>query len=126
LRGKLITNAPSYLTGNVLLGATQGAATAYAQMQTTNQTSSFGSTSSTVTGSPVKYVEGQAGTNAANQAQQWWHDREENSFDAIYVPSGQEIVVNFAKQIDIDYNPQGRKLEYAQNNLYANTVRSLD
>lgn len=125
IRGKLITNAPSYLTGNILLSAGQGAAGAYAKMQTTDQTSAFGSTSSSVTGSPWKYVLGQSGVNAANEAQQWWHDREENSFDAIYVPSGEKIVVNFAKQIAIDYNPKGRKLDY-ENANHSNAIRSLD
>jgi len=125
IRGKLITNAPSYLTGNILLSAGQGAAGAYAKMQTTDSTSAFGSTSSSVTGSPWKYVLGQSGVNAANEAQQWWHDREENSFDAIYVPSGQEIVVNFAKQIDIDYNPKGRRLDY-ENASHSHVIRSLD
>jgi len=125
IRGKLITNAPSYLTGNILLSAGQGAAGAYAKMQTTDQTSVFGSTSSSVTGSPWKYVLGQSGVNAANEAQQWWHDREENSFDAIYVPSGEKIVVNFAKQIAIDYNPKGRKLDY-ENANHTDAIRSLD
>lgn len=125
IRGKLITNAPSYLTGNILLSAGQGAAGAYAKMQTTDQTSAFGSTSSSVTGSPWKYVLGQSGVNAANEAQQWWHDREENSFDAIYVQSGKKIVVNFAKQIAIDYNPKGRRIDY-ENANHTDVIRSLD
>jgi hypothetical protein len=53
--------------------------------------------------------------------QQWWHDREEQSFDAIYVSPADvkgsyvEIAVNFAKEIHIDYDPKGRKLNYAHN-----------
>ncbi len=125
IHGKLITNAPSYLTGNILLSAGQGAAGAYVKMQTTDQTSAFGLTSSTVAGSPWKYVLRQSGVNAANEAQQWWHDREENSYDAIYVPSGQKVVVNFAKQTAIDYNPKGRKLDY-ENANHADAIRSLD
>jgi len=114
-QGKLITNTPTYVTGNVLLGATQGFADAYAQKETTNQTSPFGNNISTVTGSSTKFLLGKAGIDAASEAQQWWHDRQENSFDAIYVPSGEKIVVNFAKEIDIDYNPIGRKIDYEQN-----------
>lgn len=125
ISGKLITNAPTYLSGNILLGAAQGAASAYAQEQTTSQTTPFGSSTSTITGSPGKYVLGQAGVNATSQAQQWWHDREEQSFDAIYVPSGDEIVVNFAKEIPIDYNPVGRKIAYANRTLSA-VAHSLD
>ena len=55
--------------------------------------------------------------------QQWWHDREEQSFDAVYVPTVnpqnhhyQTVVVNFAKEIHIDYDLQGRKIDYVQKN----------
>jgi len=121
IRGKLITNAPTYLAGNVAIGAGVGAANAYAQSQTTSGSSIFGNTSA-VTGSPSKYVAGQAASSAANEVQQWWHDREEQSFDAIYVaPTDDaenfvEIAVNFAKEIHIDYDPKGRKLNYAHDN----------
>ncbi|MEO8401645.1 MAG: TIGR03752 family integrating conjugative element protein [Gammaproteobacteria bacterium] len=119
ISGKLITNAPTYLTGNVLLGATAAGANAYAQSQTTSTSSFLGNTNTAVTGSQGKFIAGQMTSGAANEAQQWWHDREQQSFDAIYVPpvdqQGQyiEIAVNFAKEIHIDYNPKGRKLSYA-------------
>lgn len=132
IRGKLITNAPAFLAGNVALGAAQGAANAYAQAQTSNQSSILGSITTSVTGSQSKYVLGQAGVNATNQIEGWWHDREENSFDAIYVPTVQEnkslteIAVNFSKEIDINYNPKGRKIVYENNNNTLYTRRTLD
>ncbi len=119
IRGKLITNAPTYLGVNIALGAAQGAANAYAQSQTTNSSTIVGTNTSSVTGSPGAYVAGQAMGNAAGQVQQWWHDRQENSFDAVFVSTVKEngepqmIVVNFAKQIQIDYDPNGRKIVYA-------------
>jgi hypothetical protein len=121
IRGKLITNAPTYLSGSVAIDAGVGAANAYTQSQTTSTNSLLGS-NSTVTGSQGKFVAGQAMSSAANGVQQWWHDREEQSFDAIYVApadgrgSFTEIAVNFAKEIHIDYDPKGRKLNYAHNN----------
>jgi hypothetical protein len=120
IRGKLITNAPEYLAGNVALGVGVGAANAYSQSQTTNS-SFLGSNTTTVTGSSGKYIAGQALSTAASDVQQWWHDRQEQSFDAIYVASSDdagnyvEIAVNFAKEIHIDYNIKGRKLNYATN-----------
>jgi hypothetical protein len=120
IRGMLITNAPAYLSGSVAIDAGVGAANAYAQTQTTNSNSLLGSTMA-VTGSQGKFVAGQAMSNAANGVQQWWHDREEQSFDAIYVSPADvkgsyvEIAVNFAKEIHIDYDPKGRKLNYAHN-----------
>jgi hypothetical protein len=119
IRGQLITNAPAYLVGNTALGAATGAAEAYAEMQTTRSHSVFGNISTAVTGPQGKFLSGQAATNAAKQVQQWWQDREEQSFDAIYVaPTDEqghyiEIAVNFAKEIHIDYDAKGRKLNYA-------------
>jgi hypothetical protein len=119
---KFITNAPTYLSGSVAIDAAVGAANAYTQSQTTNSNTLLGSTTTAVTGSQGKYVAGQAMSNAATGVQQWWHDREEQSFDAVYVaPTDEkgnyvEIAVNFAKEIHIDYDPKGRKLNYAHDN----------
>jgi hypothetical protein len=130
IRGKLITNAPAYLGGNLAMGAAVGAANAYAQAQTTAKDSGMG-TSTSVTGSQAKFVLGQAGANAATEAQQWWRDRAEQSFDAVYVaPTDEggkfvEIAVNFAKEIHIDYDPKGRKLDYARDRNNA-IARELD
>jgi hypothetical protein len=121
IHGKLITNAPAYVGINVALGATQGAANAFAQSQTTSNVGSTGNTTSSVTGSVGAFVAGQSGSAAMNQVQQWWHDREENSFDAVYVPTvdlktqkPQTVVVNFAKEIHIDYDQNGRKIVYVE------------
>lgn len=118
IRGKLITNAPAYLTGKVAMGAAVGAANAYAQAQTSEKDLVNGSSTS-VTGSNAKFVLGQAGSGATTEAQQWLNDRADQSFDAIYVAPADEnenyveIAVNFAKEIHIDYDPKGRKLNYA-------------
>jgi hypothetical protein len=126
IRGKLITNAPTYVGMNIALGAAQGAANAYAQSQTTSGTTSLGTATSTVTGSAGAFVAGQSASNAMSQVQQWWHDREEQSFDAVYVPTVnsqdhhyQTVVVNFTKEIHIDYDFQGRKIDYVQKNNFS-------
>ncbi len=131
IRGKLISNAPAYLAGNVALGAAEGAANAYAETQTTSHDSLLGNATTTITGSKGKFLAGQATMNATKEAQEWWHDREEQSFDAIYVAPVTEqmeyveIAVNFAKEIHIDYDPKGRKLNY--DHFYQSTIHhSLD
>ncbi|MCD6047014.1 MAG: putative secreted protein [Gammaproteobacteria bacterium] len=132
IQGTLISNAPAYLATKVGLGVASGFATAYSQSQTNNQTNAFGGNSSTVTGSPFKFMLGQGGANGANQAQSWFDDRAENSFDAIYVPTidkdGKpvEISVNFAKEIAIDYNPTGRKISYDHDETTNHTNAELD
>ncbi len=130
IRGKFITNAPAYVGINVALGAAQGAANAFAQSQTTSNIGSTGNSTASVTGSMGAFVAGQSANNAMGQVQQWWHDREEQTFDAVYVPTvdpknnhSQTVVVNFAKEIHIDYDQQGRKIVYEQKN---NSVRTTD
>lgn len=132
IRGKLITNAPAYLSMSVALGAAQGAANAYAQSQTTSNSTLVGTNTSSVTGSSGAYVAGQAVGNATSQVAQWWHDREEQSFDAIYVPTEDEkshqptfIAVNFTKEIRIDYDPEARKVVYSHS-LDFRTTSNLD
>lgn len=121
IRGRLISNAPTYLAGNIGLGLAQGAASAYAQSQVTNTSSFLGNTNQAVTGSPRKFVFGQALTTGTNETLEWWKDREQQSFDAIYVAPVDEngcfneIAINFAKEIHIDYDPNGRKIAHAQN-----------
>jgi integrating conjugative element protein (TIGR03752 family) len=129
IRGKLITNAPAYVGINVALGAAQGAANAFAQSQTTSNIGSAGNTTSAVTGSVGAFVGGQSASQAMGQVQQWWHDREENSFDAVYVPTvdaktnkSQTVVVNFAKEIHIDYDFTGRKIVYVEKNNTGRTA----
>jgi hypothetical protein len=116
----------------IALSAAQGAANAYAQSQTTSHTNLIGGTSSSVTGSPSAYMAGQAASSAASQVQQWWHDREAQSFDAIYVPTVDEkttqpifIAVNFSKEIQLDYDPKGRKIVYGHSD-HAVANQNLD
>ncbi len=120
IRGKLITNAPEFLSINAGLGMAAGAANAYSQSQTTSDGSILGGDTA-VTGSQSKFVLGQSLSNGTSAVQQWWADREQQSFDAVYVPTTDsqgntvQIAVNFSKEIHIDYDPAGRKLNYATN-----------
>ena len=130
IRGELISNAPEYLGTKVGLSVASGFATAYAQDQTTNQMNLVGGASSTVTGSAKKFMMGQGMASGANAASQWFDDRAQNSFDAIYVPTldpqGQpiEIAVNFSKEITINYDPNGRKVNYDPTQNSTNAMRA--
>jgi hypothetical protein len=128
---RYLTNAPENIAGTLLLGVGAGLANAYAMGETTTSTSAIGGTSTTsVTGSQGKFVLGQGFSSGANAVKQWWDDRLE-SFDAIYVPIADkngcptEIVINFTKEIHIDYNPVGRKLSYAHDSN-SRVRRNLD
>ncbi len=116
--GKFYTNAPQHLGTIGALGAAEGAATAYAESQVKTRENPMGGSSRTVEGSPTKYVLGQAGKQVAGDVKQWWLDRQQSSFDAVYTPAGTPVVININQQVDIDYDFQGRKTSYEQSEAH--------
>ena len=42
----------------------------------------------------------------------WLDERQAQQFDAIYVHPGAEVSMHITEQIDIDYDPNGRKTSY--------------
>lgn len=110
--GKFYTNAPQYLATMIALGALNQGGQAYAMAQQTAMSNAFGGTTTSLTGSVGKYMLGGAVQGGTQQAMNWFTEREKNSFDAVYVPAGKKAVINITKQIDINYNPNGRKIYY--------------
>ncbi len=111
--GKFYTNAPRYLATMMTLGALNVGGTAYQQAQQTTMTNAVGGTTSSLTGSVGKAMLGGAIQGGTEQVMNWYTEREKNSFDAVYVRAGKRAVINISKQIDINYNPHGRKIYYA-------------
>lgn len=107
------TNAPEYLTSNFLLGGVAAAADAYAQSQTTTVVDGS-SVVGAVTGDQGKYLMGQAIGAGLKDTAEWLRKRYGQTFDAIYVPPGQAVAIHLTKSIEIDYEPNGRKVNYLQ------------
>ena len=115
--GKFVTNAPAYLTDVVGAKAlsTVGAAIAAAQTTTTTGTSAFGgTTSSTVTGNQGRFVLGKVASAGSDEIVNWLTRRLNNSFDAVVVRAGTRVAVHIDQAIQIDKDPEGRKLDYAR------------
>lgn len=111
--GELISNAGSYLAGRAAVALAQAAADAAAAAQTTTSVSGLtqGSTS-TVTGDTGRFVLGRAGAGAAGEYGKWLDQRAAGAFDAIYVPPGARVAIHLDRQIDIDYDPAGRRVSH--------------
>lgn len=131
IAGEFHSNAPLYLGVTTGLGAIQGYANALSQAQTQSSITN-GVNISTLIKDGNKYALGQAGSSAATSAQRWWDQRVQNSFDFVYVPnvdpkSGAKLRlnINITKQIEINYNPRGRKVAY-EHEKNANTVADFD
>jgi len=121
ITGKRITNAASYLTSRVGLTAAASYANAEAASQFTTQTNNSGGLTSGLTGDPTTVAQNTAVSEGLNEVTDWLDARQENSFDAIYVPPGTELAIHISEELKIDYDPEGRKV-----NHYANFNRRSD
>ena len=123
--GKFYTNAPTFLTTMVALGALNQGGQAYALAQQTAMSNASGGTTTSLTGSVGKYMLGGAVAGGTQQVMDWYTQREKNSFDAVYVPAGKKAVINITKQIAINHDPNGRKIYYEHTKNSSNNT-SLD
>jgi len=109
LPGEFVTNAPRYLTDIVGLGALSVAGQAYSDAQRTTYSDASGS-SSTVTGSVGHYALGQAVAGGTSEVTQWLMQRLNNSFDAVIIPAGKQMVVHITDELRIDKAAGARRL----------------
>jgi integrating conjugative element protein (TIGR03752 family) len=117
IRGELITNAPAYLTTQFVLSAAEGYARALAENETTTVVSgSTGTITEATTGDATKRAGGEAVADGMSGIKDWLEARQADTFDAIFVPSGTKVAVHIETQLEIDYDPNGRKLAYEHQN----------
>lgn len=131
IAGKFHSNALEYLGGTAGLSFLQGYANALSQAQTVNSYAPDAAIT-TVIKNGNKYAIGQGASQAADSAIRWWNQRVQNSFDYVEVanvnlkthaPLKLNIIIN--KEIDIDYDPNGRKVFYDSKNR-KNVFTKLD
>jgi len=109
--GIRITNAVSYLSSRVGLSAASTYANAKAAAELTT-TVDQGSTTTALTGDPSVLAKNRAISEGINEVTDWLDERQENSFDAIYVEPGTRLELHITQQLEIDYNPEGRKVNH--------------
>ena len=125
--GQRITNAYTYLAQRIGVVTASAAAEAAAASQTTQITSVDGSgagVTTVVDGSTTDYILGQSIADGSMEVARWLDERQAQQFDAIYVAPGAEVAMHITEQIEIDYDPNGRKTNHAA--LAAGGYRELD
>ncbi len=112
IEGELKSNALQYLTQATLINTTRATAEAIANAQT-ETSSSVGSddTTTAVVGDIDQFVAGYATRESLLTVADWLNDRQLNSFDAIYVPAGQSVAIHIEETIQIDQEPNARKVQ---------------
>ncbi len=126
--GKKISNAPKYLAQRFGATAVEAAALAAASSQTTQFDTigggGFGS-GTVVDGSKSKFIRDQTIAGGAQETADWVRERQALEFDAVLVDAGQLVALHINEQIEIDYDPKGRKTDYGMLSLGEN-YRELD
>jgi integrating conjugative element protein (TIGR03752 family) len=107
------TNAASFLTQRIGVQAIQAAADAAAAAETTSVVSNLGSVTDSVTGDVGTYVLGKTVAGGSEEVAKWLLERQSQSFDAVFVPAGSAVAIHVDRELAIDLDPQGRKLNHA-------------
>ncbi|GIU20877.1 hypothetical protein [Shewanella sp. MBTL60-007] len=116
---KYISNLPEYLTTNGLLAVAQGITEGYQAAQTSSSPSDGGS--SAVDGNKDTYALANSGSAGIQSVIDTMKERQDSMFDVAYVAVGKLVDIRITEQIEIDYDPNGRKLNYeVPNDFYLN------
>ena len=114
LPGSRKTNMKSWLVAQMGAGFVSGAANATSAYEVTQSNNLLGSTFSRVDGDLAKFLLGQSAANSSSALSNWLMDRADQEFDAVVLPSAQEVAVHVNRPIHIDYNTEERKLNYEE------------
>lgn len=110
--GKLVTNAPAFLAQRAGLTALGVAGAAYAEAQQTTQQNALGGTSNFLSGDTGKFVLGETVDGTTQEINAWLLARQQNSFDAVVTKPNTKVGIHFSIEIEIDYDPEGRKVRH--------------
>ncbi len=124
ISGARKTSAHTYLAQRIGVMAMEAAGEAVAQAETTTLISDSGVTSSVVSGRTGKYVLGKAARRGSDELARWLAERQAQSFDAVFVPAGVELAIHVDHALNLDFQPDGRKLHHETNLLHTRAALS--
>ena len=123
ISGRKVTNAPKILTAQFAASAFEAAARGYAEAQTSTVITGAGGVVRTVDDA-AKFGAYSGLAGGAADAQTWLQSRLGQIFDAVFVPGGAQVAIHIEAQINLDQDPAGRRLSYADS--ITTTNRTLD
>ena len=114
ISGERKTNAAAFLSQQIGIRAIQAAAEAAAAAQTSSVVSNLGQVTDSVTGDAGPYVLGKTVAGGSDAIAAWLLERQSQSFDAVFVAAGTALAIHVDRELPIDFEPQGRKLDHAR------------
>ena len=126
ITGERKTNAQSFLSQRIGLSAAAAAADAAASAQTTTTVAgASGAVTRAVTGDINTFIRQRTIAEGINEVATWLDERQAQSFDAVFVPPNSELVVHVTRELAIDHDLNGRKVNHDVS-FDANPIRPLD
>jgi integrating conjugative element protein (TIGR03752 family) len=125
VNGERKTNAQSFLSQRIGLSAASAAARAAAAAETATTVSGLsGAATTAVTGDIEAFIRNRTVSEGIDEISRWLAERQAQSFDAIYVPPDQPLVVHVTRELALDRDPNGRKVNHEV--LQTPRARALD
>ncbi len=106
------SNAGSYLAQRIGAKTVEAAAEAAAAAQTSTVIRDSGGVSTAVDGKLGSYLLGRSVADGSAEIAQWLAERQAQSFDAVFVAAGADLVIHVDRELAIDLDPHARKLHY--------------
>ena len=119
------SNAAQALGQRIGVKAVEAAADAAAAAQTNTVIRDTGAVSTAVDGDLGAFVLGRSVADGSAEVAQWLAERQAQSFDAVFVPAGADLVIHVDRELAIDLDPNARKLHYAADSRTA-PLKPLD
>lgn len=114
LPGVRKSNAGAFLLQQSLLNSSSAASDTAASLETTQSLSPTGAIQSFVSGDSSRYVLGRTLAGGLRSTSDWLAKRAEQEFDAVFLPSGHRVAIHVEQELQINYDPTGRKLKHDQ------------
>jgi hypothetical protein len=112
ISGERKSNAAAFLSQRMGSKAFEAAAEAAAAAQTTTVLRDSGAFSGAVTGNTGEFILGKTLAGGGAEVAAWLAERQAQSFDAVFVNAGTPVVIHVDRELAIDLDPNGRKLDY--------------
>ncbi|RUM93759.1 MAG: TIGR03752 family integrating conjugative element protein [Thiothrix sp.] len=110
IRGDLYSNASDYLKDRIFASALSAAGSAVADGETSTVRNTDGSTNTFFDGDAGNLILGRSFSGGMDEIVEYVRERMRDSFDVVYVPTGQSVTIHVESEIQFDYDPNGRKL----------------
>jgi integrating conjugative element protein (TIGR03752 family) len=123
--GERKSNAAAFLSQRIGVTAVQAAGEAAAAAQAITVLNNAGGLNGAVTGEVGPFVLGRTIAGGSEEVARWLLERQAQSFDAVFVPAGIPVAIHVDRELTIDFDPQGRRLDHARPTA-AERTRRLD